>query len=89
MTTREYTISTSARNGMLSVSDEHDRVRLTLKFDRYGILGDEAELERELRGVFAQFGRDADFQFGCEPRPTVLAMPDVGGRSLIIGGVEQ
>jgi hypothetical protein len=89
MTVLEYKITTSARTGTLTAIEAADHVRLTLKFDKYGILGDEPELERELRQVLAQFGRDAEAHFGCEPRPIVLSVPAVGERSLIIGGVEQ
>src|SRR5207244_492835 len=76
MTVQEYPIKTSARTGTVIVTDALDHVRLTLKCDKYGILGDEAELERELRRVWDQCGRDADAQFGCEARPSCVEAPD-------------
>jgi hypothetical protein len=89
MTVLQYTIATRERTGTLTATDGAGHVRVTLKFDRYGVLGDEAELERELRSAIARFCTDAAGQFVCDPRLTVLAVPDTGGRTLILEGVEQ
>jgi len=86
MTVREYPITTRARTGTLTVTEAPDQVRVMLKFDRYGVLGDEPELERELGRVLDQCARESRT---IEPRPIVLESPDVGQRSLILGGKEQ
>jgi hypothetical protein len=83
---REYEIRTHLRAGTLTVTEAPDQVRVTLKFNRYGVLGDEPELERELGRVLDQCARESRT---IEPRPIVLESPDVGQRSLIIGGTEQ
>ena len=86
---RAYEIRTRLRTGSLTVTEAPDQVRVTLKYDRYGILGDEFELELELRRVFDQCAREPRTTVFREPRPVVLEAPDVGGRSLILGGIEQ
>jgi hypothetical protein len=73
--TREYPITTAVRSGLLTVAEHTDRIALRLTFDRYGDFGDEADIVRQLRPIFAAFDRD--------PRPLVLDAPDYGSRARI------
>ena len=86
---REYEIRTHLRTGTLTVTEAPDQVRVMLKFDKYGILGDEFELEREFARLLDQCAREPRTTVFREPRPIVLEAPDVGEKSLITGGVER
>jgi hypothetical protein len=78
MTSREHTIRTERRTGTLTVTEHADRIALRLTFDRYGELGDEAEIARQLAPLLARF--DAD------PRPLDFSAPDLGQRAVIDAG---
>jgi hypothetical protein len=73
--TREHRIVTSCRTGLLTVTEHADRIVLRLTFDRYGELGDEAEIARQLAPLLAAFDRD--------PRPLDFESPDTGRRAVI------
>jgi hypothetical protein len=73
--TRAYPIKTAARSGVLTVTERHDRVELRLTFDRYGELGDEADILRQLRPLLAPFDSD--------PRPLAFDAPDLGQHAVI------
>ena len=73
--TREHRITTRARSGVLTVTEHPDRIALRLTFDRYGQLGDEADIARQLWPLLARF--DAD------PRPLDFDAPDFGQRAVI------
>jgi len=75
MTSREYPIKTARRTGLLTVTEHADRIVLRLTFDRYGTLGDEAEIARQLAPLLAPFDRD--------PRPLDFESPDTGQRAAI------
>jgi hypothetical protein len=72
---REYRIATFARCGVLTVTERPDRIELQLTLDRYGELGDEPDIVRQLRPLLAPFDSD--------PRPLSFDAPDLGRRAVI------
>jgi hypothetical protein len=72
---REYRIATFARCGVLTITEHPDRIELRLTFDRYGELGDEADILRQLRPLLAPFDSD--------PRPLAFDAPDLGQHAVI------
>lgn len=72
---REYEIRTPVRTGMLTVTEHADRITLKLTLSRYGELGDEAEIARQLAPLLAPFD--------CDPRPLDFESPDTGQRAAI------
>lgn len=73
--TREHPIKTSARSGVLTVTEHADRIALRLTFDRYGDFGDMAEVLRQLWPLLSRFDADS--------RPIDFDAPDFGQRALI------
>lgn len=73
--TRTHRIVTSARTGLLTVTGHADRVSLCLTFDRYGELGDELEVLRQLARLLLPYDLD--------PRPLHFESPDAGERAVI------
>jgi hypothetical protein len=73
--TRAYPIKTAARAGTLTVTERADRIAMRLTFDRYGDLGDEVAILKQLLPLLAPFDRD--------PRPLDFDAPDIGSRLVI------
>ena len=73
--TREYPIRTSARSGVLIVQESAAKVLMRLTFDRYGELGDEREIARQLAPLLTPYDGDH--------RPVELDAPDIGANALI------
>jgi hypothetical protein len=75
MKTRSYPIKTSQRTGTLTVTEHPDRIVIVLQLDRYGEVGDEAELIRQMAPVLMPLNTD--------PRPFVFDVPDLGSKAVI------
>lgn len=76
-----HLIQTPARRGSLEVTEQPDRIILRLRFDKYGALGDDAELENWMRPIFEAYEAD--------PRPFVLDHPGTGQVATIWGDRDQ
>ena len=73
--TREYPIKTTARAGVLTVTEHADRIALALTFDRIGDFGDLPAILSQLRPLLCRYDRD--------PRPLVMTGTDTGLRAAI------
>ena len=75
MKTIAHPIKTSARTGTLTVTEYPDRIVIVLRLDRYGEVGDEAELIRQMVPVLMPLNTD--------PRPFVFDTPNLGSKAVI------
>ena len=73
--TREYPIKTSARTGVLTVTEHADRVEAHLHFDQQGARDDELEIVSQLQPFLSRFDRD--------DRPLLVIGADTGIRAAI------
>jgi hypothetical protein len=62
--TTTHRIKTRYRRGSLRITERPDCVVMKLRFDRYGVLGDEANIRARLRPLLAKYADD--------PRPIAL-----------------
>jgi hypothetical protein len=72
-----HIIKLPKRTGKLEVVEEPTRIVLKLRFDKYGVFGDEAELEKWMLPIFEKYDTDK--------RPLVMDNPTTGEVATVFG----
>jgi len=72
-----HIIKLPKRTGKLEVVEEPTRIVLKLRFDKYGVFGDEAELEKWMLPIFEKYDTDK--------RPLVMDNPITGEVATVFG----
>lgn len=72
-----HVIKLPKRTGILTITQEPDRILVKLTFDRYGFFGDEEAIKEWLGPLFEQYDNDK--------RPLVMKNPTTGEIATIFG----